>query len=70
MDAQQLKDFYAVDPGNHIKAADKTGTLEQQINFAALSYSWISQLDYGYVADEEEVCALIESRVRARGVIE
>jgi hypothetical protein len=70
MDEQQLKDFYETDPGSHITGPDHTGTVDQQINFAVLSYSWVSQLWYGYVADDDEVRKLIVEQLRARGVLE
>jgi hypothetical protein len=68
LDAQQLDDFNEFDPGNWITGPDETGSVQQQMSVAAESYLWISQLNFGYVPDYDEVLALIEARLRARGI--
>ena len=68
MDAQQIEDFNEFDPGNWITGPDHTGSVQQQMNFAAESYVWICKLNFGYEPDYDEVLALIEVRVSARGI--
>lgn len=64
-----LDDFNDCDPSLDIRRADHTGSIAQQINFAARSYCYWCEFNLGYSLDFDIVRAEVAERVRRRGIV-
>lgn len=64
---EQLQDFDQWDPAAKVSKDESQGTIDQRINWAALSYAYICTLEFGYEPDMAEVAELIRQRLEERG---